>query len=210
MLAILNGDFRARAAGPSARKSRGSAQVSHYPTILSRTESSQPWQLEGGPPEIDTGDGAENVDLDSFYPSHHQSRISPDIDPNSAPGGCHPDPPALDREILADCRRWQHDGDLGNGAHHRRYEGVRIRSWPNAIVADFLECVTANRLPKSSGSFVRPPLRPRRRSRAACAQTSVRPARSGRSRSAPPTLYNRNGCRLERWPPSRRSSYELQ
>ena len=72
---------------------------------LSRAEPSQPRQLEGGPPEIDTGDGAENIDFDSFYPSHHQSRIYPKIDPNSATGGCHPDPAPLDRKILADCCR---------------------------------------------------------------------------------------------------------
>jgi hypothetical protein len=102
----------------------GARKVSLYPITPSRAESSQPWQFEGGSPEIDTGDDAENIDLDSFYPSHHQSRISPKTDPNSATGGCHPNPAALDREILADCRGWQHDGDLGNGAHHRRNEGV--------------------------------------------------------------------------------------
>jgi hypothetical protein len=78
----------------------GGRRVRLCPTILSRAESSQPRQLEGGPPEIDAGDGAENVDLDSFYPSHHQSSISPEIDPNSATGGCHPDPAALDGEMF--------------------------------------------------------------------------------------------------------------
>jgi hypothetical protein len=64
-------------AGALPENLAGARKISLHPTTLSRAESSQPWQLEGGPSEIDPGDGAENVDLDSFYPSHYQSRISP-------------------------------------------------------------------------------------------------------------------------------------
>jgi len=119
----------------------GARKVGLYPTILSRAQSSQPWQLEGGPPEIDTAPR-----MLTSIPSTHPT-ISPAYPPRliriPLPEGVIP----IQRPSTGKSLPIAVGGDLGNGAHHRRYEGVRIRSWPNAIVADFLECVTANRLP---------------------------------------------------------------
>jgi hypothetical protein len=84
---------------------------------LLQSEPPQTRKFEGGAAKVQPSYGIQYVDLNAFYPSKSEAAISTEIDADPCPGWRQPDPPAVNREVLADGSRGQRCGHLWDGTH---------------------------------------------------------------------------------------------
>ena len=103
--------------------------------MLLQPKPPQPRKLEGWAAKVQPSYGIQYVDLNPFYPPKSKAPISTEIDADARPGWRQPDPPAVNREVLADGSRRQRCGHLRDGTHDRRDERVRIGSRPRTVIA---------------------------------------------------------------------------
>jgi hypothetical protein len=174
------------------------------PTLL-QPEPPQPRKLEGGAAKVQPSYGIQYVDLNAFYPPKSKAPISTEIDSDACPGWRQPDPPAVNREVLADGSRRQRCGHFRDGTHDRRHKRVRIGSRPRTsrLCSD-----TENfEQPRGfGGSSAQPPDRPQQTRLLACARTIGHLERSGLSKSVYPKPCSRTDCMRWHPLPSQRSS----
>src|ERR1700676_1066068 len=118
--------------------------------VLLQPEPPQTRKLEGGAAQVQPSHGIEYVDLNAFYPSQSKAPISTEIDADACAGWRQPDPPAVNREVLADGRRGQRCGHLRDGTHDRRDKRVRIGPRPDTVVVYIRIRKIPNRLAASA------------------------------------------------------------
>ena len=169
----------------------------------------QPGQLHRRPPQVEAGDGAEQVHLDPLDPAERHPGIAPEGQPDPGARRRRPQPAAVIGEVLADRGRRQRGADPRRRVQHRGDEGVGIRPRPGPVVAMVAPGIAGDgrlhlrdqgggRVAVGGEDHLRAPgrtsgrparsrsvgsARPRRCSRSAC--SAWRPRASGRSSNAP-------------------------
>src|SRR6202790_1083538 len=107
-------------------------------------------KLERRAAKIQPSYRVQQVNLNAFNPPKSKAPISTEIDADACAGWRQPDPPAVNREVLADGRRGQRCGHLRDGTHDRRDKRVRIGPRPDTVVVYIRIRKIPNRLAASA------------------------------------------------------------
>jgi len=104
-------------------------------------EAAQARKFDRGTSEIKAKDGAKKVELETFNPPGGETEVAGDRQKDTCPGRGESEPPAVVGEVLTD-RSWrQHGPQRRHRIQDRLDEGVRVWTWPWAIVATASELV---------------------------------------------------------------------
>src|SRR3954471_23418416 len=129
---------------------QGSAVWGTIPILLARrirsdTEAPQARKVDGGPTYFDTQRCPEQIDLDTFNPTHRDPAITTNAQLHSCSRRSERKPSTFIEEVLADRRTGQFGPKLRCNPHDRSYESVRVRTGPCSIVTPMAVSVIGNR-----------------------------------------------------------------